>query len=254
MSEIESSGLENAFRIWKEARMPSAKDDHAFEVFSIEQILKDAELSDAEIASGNFGGGGDGGVDGFYFFINRALIQDDDFQPQAAMGAELVIIQSTLSPSFSEEKIQKLESFCRNLLEWKPLDDKPYLSQTAKDAMMRFRNTYTKLISHSHLLNVNLHYASRSDHPPSSNAMVRVEELMAYVKTRLSLADVKFFSWGCAKLLSAVRSNPQKRLILEKVKDLSMPDGSIVCLSTVSKFASFLDDGKGRLHTWLMEQ
>ncbi len=144
MSEIESSGLDNAFHLWKASRLPDGRDDDAFEVFSIEQILKDAELSDSEIASGNFGGGGDGGVDGFYFFINRALILDDDFQPQTAMSAELVIIQSTLSPNFSEAKIQKLDSFCRNLLEWKPLDDKDYLSQAVRDAMIRFRSKCTQ--------------------------------------------------------------------------------------------------------------
>ncbi len=83
--------------------------------------------------------------------------------------------------------------------------------------------------------------------------MLRAQELVAYIKTRLSLASVEFVPWGCAKLLSAVRSTPQKTLVLEKVKDLSMTDGSIVCLATVSNFASFLDNGNGNLHAWLME-
>ncbi len=253
MSEIERDGLENAFRLWKQARTPASRDDDAFEIFSIEQILKDADLSDAEIKSGNFGGPGDGGVDGFYFFINRALVREDDFQTQSAMNAELVLIQSTLSPGFTEDKIHKLDSFCRNLLDWKPLDGKEYLSQEVKDGMMRFRDTYTKLISLSHTLKINLHFASRSDHPPSTNLLIRVKELIAYIKERLSIAEVEFVPWGCAKLLQAVRSNPQTKLVLKKVKDLSMPDKSIVCLSTVANFASFLDDGHGHLRTWLME-
>ena len=48
--------------------MAGERDDDAFEVFSTELILKDADLSDEDIASGKSGGSGDGGVDGYFFF------------------------------------------------------------------------------------------------------------------------------------------------------------------------------------------
>src|SRR5258706_13709991 len=253
MSTLEQNALENAFRLWKDDRMPSDKDDKAFEIFTLEQILKDKDLSDEEIAHGNTGGGGDGGVDGFLFFIDRQLVREDNFTPKSAMSAELTLVQSTRTAGFDEGKVDKLEKFCHYLLDWKDLGAQKNLSQTAKDNMMRFRVSYEKLLPHEHTLSVNLHYASRSNHPPSSNVLLRIDELKAYIKSKLSLANVSFIPWGNVHLMEALRSNPKKKLILRKIKDLSMADSSIVCLCTVSDFAAFLDDGKGNLMTWIME-
>src|SRR2546426_3754759 len=93
MNTLEREAIDNVFRNWKQARLPTAKESDAFEIFAAELILKDNELSDAEIASGISGGGGDGGVDGFFFFIDRALVQSDTFTPRASLNAELDIIQ-----------------------------------------------------------------------------------------------------------------------------------------------------------------
>jgi len=253
MSNLEQDALTNAFQNWKDERMPSEKPSKAFEIFSIEQVLKDADLDDDEMSFGNIGGGGDGGVDGFFFFIDRQLVREDDFTPKAAMGAELTLIVSTQSPSFTEDKIDKLEHFCRYLLDWNDLSQYPNLRQTSKESMMRFRTTYQKLLSRDHSLSVNLHYVGTSTNPPSSNLLAKVTLLENYIKSKLSLAEVSFVPWGCAKLLQAVRSSPSKKLILRKVKDLSMPDESVVCLCTVTSYKEFLDDGNGKLRAWLME-
>jgi len=253
MSTLERDALDNAFKLWKQARLPDSKESDAFEVFSAELILKNAELSDSEIESGISGGGGDGGVDGFFFFIDGILVQSDAFVPSASLKAELEIIQSTTSPGFNEGKIDKLEKFCRYLLDWEDLSTKRNLRQTAKEQMMRFRAKYSELLSTSHTLNVNLHYASKSDHPPSSNVMVRVDELKKYIKSKLGVAIVEFKPWGCKQLLEAHRINPEKKLPLKKVKDFSTSDNSVVCLCTVSNYARFLDDGNGQIRTWMME-
>jgi hypothetical protein len=47
-------------------RAPSASKSNFFETFVVEQVLKDADLSDEEIESGLVGDGGDGGIDGIY--------------------------------------------------------------------------------------------------------------------------------------------------------------------------------------------
>jgi hypothetical protein len=67
MGEIDIKALEANFAKWRADRGPSLKDSEAFEIYSIEQILKDADLSDEEMRAGHFGGGDDGGVDGMFF-------------------------------------------------------------------------------------------------------------------------------------------------------------------------------------------
>ncbi len=124
MSQLDRESLDNRFGTWKKARLPDATDSVAFEVFTAELILKDADLSDSEIESGIAGGGGDGGVDGFFFFIDRALVLSDAFVPRASQNAQLDIIQSTLTAGFDEAKIDKLGNFCRYLLDWQDLSEK----------------------------------------------------------------------------------------------------------------------------------
>ena len=255
MSKPEQSAFDNAFSLWRKNRtVPSEKEDRAFEIFGLEQVLKNYELDDAEIAEGNAGrGGGDGGVDGFFFFVDRQLVKEDTFTPSGALSAELTLVSATLSPNYKEDKLDKLEKFCQYLLEWRSLDSKKGLNSTVKDNMLRFRHVYEQLLTHTHTLSVNLHYLCRSQHEPPKNFIERAEEIESYIKKKLPVADVCFTPWGENRLLDAVRSTAKRKLVLEKKEIMMTSDGSAVCLCAVSDFAAFLDDGKGRLMTWIME-
>lgn len=253
MSKPQHEALNNAFASWKDARMKDADESAAFERYTAEIILKDAELLDEEIGSGQNGGGGDCGVDGFYFFIDRVLVRDDVFTPAASQTAELILIQSTQTPGFDETKIDKLEKFCRYLLEWDDISEEKLLRASAKENIMRFRENYQKLLTSPHSLHVKLHYASKSLHAPSSNVDRKVKALTKYINKKLPGADVKFFPWGAANLLAASRENPKSKLLLKKVQALTMADRSVVCTATVADYIKFLDDGTGKITPWLME-
>ena len=75
-------------------RLPSAQRDEAFEYFAIQQVLRDAELSNEEILSGWVDGGDDGGIDGFYILVNGHPVVDiDGFAwPRSGYELELWII------------------------------------------------------------------------------------------------------------------------------------------------------------------
>jgi hypothetical protein len=80
-----------------------------------------------------------------------------------------------------------------------------------------------------------------------------VDDIKAYIKQKATTAEVEFSPWGSARLLHAVRSTPAKTLTLDKVKDFSTTDQSVVCLAQVDKFAAFLTDESGNMRTWLLE-
>ncbi len=46
-------------------------------MFSAEQVLKDDDLSYEELASGIIDGGGDGGIDSLYLFVNDVAFDED---------------------------------------------------------------------------------------------------------------------------------------------------------------------------------
>src|SRR5262245_59732057 len=68
MSALDVQALETNFNTWRKERVPHLSISDAFERYAVEQVLKDADLSDDEIDSGLFGGADDGGVDGMYLF------------------------------------------------------------------------------------------------------------------------------------------------------------------------------------------
>src|SRR5271166_2792789 len=109
MSQLDIRALEANFQAWSAERVPGLPQDKAFERYSIEQILKDSELGDEEISSGIISGGDDGGVDGFYLFINQTLIQEKTVHlPTPTVSVELVVVQSKFEKGFAETAVEKL--------------------------------------------------------------------------------------------------------------------------------------------------
>ena len=67
-------------------------EDEYFEIFSAEQILKDDDLSYEELLSGLIDGGGDGGIDSFYFFANDNLFDDESDASSFKKGTKLRLV------------------------------------------------------------------------------------------------------------------------------------------------------------------
>lgn len=254
MSDIDVKALETNFAKWRQDRAPEENEGDAFEVYSIEQILKDSDLSDDEINFGLFGGGDDGGVDGMYLFINRTLILEETEVPESAITVELAIIQAKYTNAFTEVAIQKLHAFCIDCFDWsKPVDSLTYLNSLAQAAIARFRDKYDKVLASPHSFNVSFHYTTKSDYPPHPKVVARVEALKTHVKSKISNAVVDFTFWDCAKLLAAVRTIPRQDAVIEANTQFSTNDGSVVCLVNLNNFASFLTEDDGNLKTSILE-
>ena len=178
MSQWDIKGLETNFEGCRKDRYPSLPVSEAFERFAIRQVLKDADLSDDEIESGIFAGQDDGGVDGLYFFVNRALVQDETDLPDEALSAELVIIQAKFETGFAETTVTKLEAFCQDLLDHnRDVDAMVHLNADAREAIRRFREYYTKILASPHTMTVSFAYATKSDQGPNIKVGVRVGSL-----------------------------------------------------------------------------
>ena len=64
--------------VQKKTAVHSTLDDDAyFSFFCVEQVLKNFDLSYEEVLGGVTGGGGDGGIDGFYIFVDGELLDED---------------------------------------------------------------------------------------------------------------------------------------------------------------------------------
>lgn len=81
-----------------------------FEFFASSMVLKNYDLSDDEIINGLTGKGNDGGIDGFYLFINDELFTEDLVDTCSitrGSNIELMLIQSKYVSSFGEDALMK---------------------------------------------------------------------------------------------------------------------------------------------------
>ena len=202
MSAWDQQALIASFENWRKERAPKLAVDQAFELYAVEQVLKDDDLSDEELEFGLLGGTDDGGVDGMYFFVNRVLMQDETDVPDPALTAELKIVQAKNKDGFGEDAIVKLSEFTRDLLDYsKPVEQFSYYSATVRDAIQNFREKYHAILASSHTLKVTFIYVTKSDAAPHPKVIKRSEGLKDLVKTQLSSADVAVEFWGVPNFL-----------------------------------------------------
>src|SRR6185436_20904968 len=102
MSEADVKTFNLQFDTWCIDRLTGLSDVKPFEFFCADQCLKSRSLSDKEILYGQVDGKDDGGVDGFYCFLNNSLV-DDTTQIDARAGGlvELKIFQCKQGEGFS---------------------------------------------------------------------------------------------------------------------------------------------------------
>jgi hypothetical protein len=254
MSEWDPQALEANFQGWREQRAPDLVLDRAFERYAIEQVLKDDDLSDEEFEYGLLGGTDDGGIDGFFFFINRTLMHEENEVPDPALVVELKIIQAKNQKGFSEDAVEKMNAFARDLLDYtKPTGTLTYYSQSVRDVIDQFREKYMSILGSHHALSVTFYYVSKSNGDPHPKVLKRADNLKETVSKQLSAATTEIEFWGCTKLLSVARAVPKTKLTMDFARQLSTDDGSVVCLANLKSYAAFLTDSSGAIRRFLLE-
>ena len=110
--------LEQYLEQSRELVAPELTLDGFFTVFVCEQILKNQDLGYDELLAGIVDGGGDGGIDAIYCFVNGDLVQGefDSSLYRNDPQVELVIVQAKRTSGFSEDAINRIVASCRHLL------------------------------------------------------------------------------------------------------------------------------------------
>jgi hypothetical protein len=90
--------------------IPSGDKGEVFEFFSFEQILKNYDLSEEEIETGWVDGRHDGGIDGFFIFVNGHLVSDvTTFPwPRSHAKVDIFIISCKHHDTFKESTLNSV--------------------------------------------------------------------------------------------------------------------------------------------------
>lgn len=220
-----------------------------FELFAGEQILKDYDLSWEEIESGIVGDSGDGGIDGFYLFLNSELIREDtDLSAfRGDISLELHIFQAKRTSGFSEDAIHKLRATTEDILDLSTeLNEysSVYNSQLLLSAA-QFREAYRKFASKLPKLSIAYYYATQGDevHP---NVERLVAPLRQSVSRLFSSAKFSFDFLGARELLELTRRRPRTMYEL-KLSDspISTENNAYICLVDLDNYVRFITNEEG---------
>lgn len=257
MSENDRIVLKAVLAEQKTAKAPELSDNAYFEIFAAEQILKDFDLSYDEIQSGQLGGGGDGGIDSMYTFVNGNLLEEDTDISNLGreIQIELFIIQSKIETGFGEDIIRKFDTTVNDLFDLSNNLDQftTVYNENLRRLATIFRDTYTLSAARLPSLVANFRYVTVGDdvHP---NVRRLVSQLKRTFQKLFSSATFSFEFIGAANLLTLTRQLPMAsfNLILAE-NPISSGKESFICLVNLADFYGFISEQDGRLRRRIFE-
>ena len=226
---------------------PSTSASEFFELFTAEQVLKDADLSYDEIDSGLVGDGGDGGIDAIYVLVNGELVHEDPDYAHLKKNVtlDLVIVQAKTSPGFQETPIERFLTASEDILD---LSKTPSgLSATYNESLLTaitlFRLVYNQLAAKFPAFRIRYYYASKGDAPDAS-VKKKVEKLEAAVRRHFGSAEFSFTFLGASELLTLARRAPQTTYTLPLAENPISSAGQVgfVCLVRLRDYFIFISD------------
>lgn len=230
-----------------------------FELFTFEQVLKNFDLSYDELLSGKVGTGGDGGIDGFFTFVNSELSDEDtDFSEfRRSPVIEAFIIQAKRSPTFSEIAVERVNSTVADIfnLQNDLADFKSVYNQLLLDRVAIFRKAFVDLAARHPKLRISYIYCTRGDtstmHP---NVAHKSETLKNNIAMYLPGAGIDVRFMGARELLDASRLEKTYTLQLKfRENYISTGDNNYIVLASMPDYYAFISDEDGYLRRYIFE-
>ena len=230
-----------------------------FEAFAFEQILKDYDLSYDELSSGWVDGPDDGGIDGFFVFLDGLLLMDkpDERQTRRNPDLEVVIITSKHGESFKQVPINNLIASIQELFDLSK--DSVGLVSVFDEDLLQLRELFSatcrELSPRQPKLKFSFYYASRGNTASiADNVRARADYAVKSVKELFSDCAVTFRFVGASELLDFSRQQKVTSLRLRFIENyVSRARTNYVVLSRLSDFYQFLADEHGKLRRYLFQ-
>ncbi len=228
-----------------------------FELFAFEQLLKSYDLTRQEVDSGWVDGKDDGGIDGFFTFVNGSLVISPATFPWPKKGAsiEVWIINCKHHSSFKQDPLNTLIPTVEELFDFSknPEDFDGHYSAQLLTARENLITAFRTTASGAPKLQIKFAYASRGDISDlAANVEARGNQIKRIVSDYFSDAEVTFDYFGATELIALHR---KQRFVLELpyTEHLSTDDGAYVLLAPIAAYAGFVSDEQGHLRRYLFD-
>lgn len=232
-------------------KVPSDKRDEVFEYFAFEQILKDYDLSNDELISGSIDGRNDGGIDGFFTFVNGHLLTDTNkfVWPKTGSVLELWIITCKHHDTFKQAPLDNLVASIAELFDF-TLENSMLNGDYSEELLQNrenFKTAYRKTSPRLSEFKLNFCYASRGNSEEVGESIVsRGKQLEQIAKESFGNCAAKFNFIGSTELIELHRKAPNFSLELPFSDDLSSGETYILLVKLKDYFKFLSDNGKLR--------
>lgn len=250
MAEQDVVSFRLQYDAWLADRLEGRVDIKPFEFFCADQFLKDRSLSDSEVLSGQVDAKDDGGVDAFYCFLNRSLLDDTTvINARAGGDVELKIFQVRENTGFSPNGIANLGRFLDDLLTFsREPENYIYRYHDKLTRLMSiFRTKFEKLRTRSHPnLIVELFYITRLDVEPHRNVVTAGDDVCKRAEAYYTKTQVLPLRYeNAASLWTQINVDPPSQKSINLVEHFDTAEGW-VGLANLRDYYEFLKDEKPR--------
>jgi len=240
-----------------ELHIPSVQRDEVFEYFAFEQILKDLDLSIEELLAGSVDGRDDGGIDGFYIFVNGHLLLDAESFTWPRRGAELElwIVTCKHHNTFQQAPLDKLVASLAELFDL-GIEDTA-LKGSYSDEILRKRGhlglAYRKLSPRLESFSVTTVYTSRGDSSSiGDSVLARAEQVRCTFESLFGSCKSQFHFCGATELLELYRKVKVFTLDLPFLEMLSRGERYIV-IARLEDYWKFVVDESSTIRRYLYD-
>lgn len=187
----------------------SGRQSEIFELFAFEQLLKNYDLSQDEIEFGWIDGRHDGGIDGFFIFINGQLLTDPETFPWPKNNADITVWVITCKhhETFKQATLDLLVASVNKLMDHSINSDslKGAYSPELKIARNLFFHAYRKLAAALTKMSIHYVYASRGDTSQLGDSVIaRADQLKDFTENLFSSCFVELDSLEQLSLLICI--------------------------------------------------
>ncbi|MDX2010036.1 MAG: AIPR family protein [Myxococcaceae bacterium] len=258
MSDNDLILLESILKTRNFEKAPELGASDFMELFVAEAYLTEYAPSWDDVQDGLVDGGGDGGIDAVYSFLNGILLERDASPPDIRKGVELdlIIIQAKTSKGIGETAVDKIRIALSSLLRLEvpdsELQTKHNLNSSIIEQFRVFKDCYQKAGPHLPRLRIRVVLAAKATeiHPAvrnKANSLIRELELL------FTGAEATVDLLGARELIELTRRANQQTRTLKTSATLSEADDSFVCLVKLRDYFDFLRSDTGRIRGELFE-
>ena len=231
----------------------------AFERFAIGEVLKDEDLTADELELGVVDGRNDGGVDGWYLFVDGEYVSDPDaFEAtHEVSNIQLYIFTAKHHATFAQEPVNSLATTLPTILDL--TSDEDTLRALFNDELLACRETLKTILlitaKHGPKVSIEIMYLSRGDSTNVGREVrARSDALKQELATFFSNSTVTFSYCGASEIISFSRKLKRfSSVLIFEEAPVSRDTDNYVGLVSLPCYVDFVKDEDGTLRRYLFE-